>query len=53
MAQGTYFAQLLFRCFQLLLDFFELGEAFLDILIELVLDLLRDLQQLGVDAITD
>src|SRR5207244_5875331 len=45
--------KLLFGSFQVLLDFFKLGEAFFDVLIQLLLDLLRDLKQLGVHPVAD
>ena len=47
------FAQLLFRRFQMLLHFFELGKTFLDVLIEFLLHLIGDGEQLGVHAIAN
>ena len=53
MTECSYFAQLFFCGFQMLLHFFELSEALFDILIKLLLNLIRDGQQLCVHAIAD
>ena len=52
-SQRADFAQLLFRCFQVLLHFFELGKTFLDVLIEFQLHLVGDGKQLGVHAVAN
>ena len=52
-AKRTYLAQLFFCVLQVLLNFFELGESFLDVLIEFLLHLLGDGHQLRIDAIAD
>ena len=52
-SQRSDFAQLLFRGFQMLLHFFELGKSFLDVLIEFLLNLIGDGEQLGVDAVAN
>ena len=52
-AQSADFAKLLFRGLQVLLNFFELGKSFLDVLIEFLLHLLGDCHQLRVHTVAN
>jgi len=52
-AERAHFAELLFGGLQVLLNFFELRESFLDVLIEFHLHLFGDGHQLGIDAIAN
>ena len=53
MSEGSYFAELFFSRFQMLLYFFELGETFLDVLIEFLLDLIGDGEQARVHTVAN
>ena len=53
MAERAHFPELFFGSLQVLLNFFELRESFLDVLIELLLHLLGDRHQLCVHAVAD
>jgi hypothetical protein len=50
-AEGARFAELLFRVLRVLLNFFELRKALLNVLVELHLHRLGDRHQLPVHAI--
>ena len=50
---GAHFAQLFFGGFEMLLYLFELGKAFLNILIKLVLHLLGDFHKLGINPVAN
>ena len=52
-AQSPNFAELFFRGFQMLLNFFKLGEPFFNILVEFLLYLLGDRHQLRIHAIAN
>jgi hypothetical protein len=52
-SEGSDFAELFFRRFQVLLHFFELSETFFDVLIEFLLDLVGDVEQACVDPVAD